>query len=154
MCDTAKSKRLQKLTYPGNEFSICGRMSPQWTGTVPFLDKSTGRYLPLPTFLKSELASAVQAVENNTQHLNQWDFQPIQFVSFAVECGGPKNVHLCQRPKSCKHRIKLGDFKQLLLFPFSQIRIHFCRILFTHLLLQQDIETAGCDQMFGKKLCS
>ncbi|NWQ83930.1 R3GEF factor, partial [Columbina picui] len=123
----------------------------------PTLDKSSsflGRIYredvgPCLDFTKQELSALVrEAVEQNTLTIEPVASQTLPVVKVSAEgCGGPKKCALSGLPRTCKHRIMLGDSgNYYYISPSCRARITAVCNFFTYIryiqqgLVRQDVE--------------
>ncbi|XP_074904428.1 guanine nucleotide exchange factor for Rab-3A isoform X6 [Buteo buteo] len=104
---------------------------------------------PCLDFTKQELSELVRvAVEQNTLTIEPVASQTLPVVKVsAEECGGPKKCALSGLPRTCKHRIMLGDSgNYYYISPSCRARITAVCNFFTYIryiqqgLVRQDVE--------------
>lgn len=124
--------------------------SPTLDKSCSFLDRIYREDVgPCLDFTKQELSELVRvAVEQNTLTIEPVASQtlPVMKVS-AEECGGPKKCALSGLPRTCKHRIMLGDSgNYYYISPSCRARITAVCNFFTYIryiqqgLVRQDVE--------------
>ncbi|CAN8214244.1 unnamed protein product [Coccothraustes coccothraustes] len=124
--------------------------SPTLDKSCSFLDRIYREDVgPCLDFTKQELSELVQvAVEQNTLTIEPVASQtvPVGKVT-AEECGGPKKCALSGLPRTCKHRIMLGDSgNYYYISPSCRARITAVCNFFTYIryiqqgLVRQDVE--------------
>ncbi|KFV46809.1 Guanine nucleotide exchange factor for Rab-3A, partial [Tyto alba] len=124
--------------------------SPTLDKSCSFLDRIYREDVgPCLDFTKQELSELVRvAVEENTLTIEPVALQtlPVAKVS-AEECGGPKKCALSGLPRTCKHRIMLGDSgNYYYISPSCRARITAVCNFFTYIryiqqgLVRQDVE--------------
>ncbi|XP_068800541.1 guanine nucleotide exchange factor for Rab-3A isoform X8 [Struthio camelus] len=124
--------------------------SPTLDKSCSFLDRIYREDVgPCLDFTKQELSELVRvAVEQNTLTIEPVASQTLPVVKVsAVECGGPKKCALSGLPRTCKHRIMLGDSgNYYYISPSCRARITAVCNFFTYIryiqqgLVRQDVE--------------
>ncbi|XP_064019523.1 guanine nucleotide exchange factor for Rab-3A isoform X6 [Pogoniulus pusillus] len=124
--------------------------SPTLDKSCSFLDRIYREDIkPCLDFTKQELSELVRvAVEQNTLTIEPVAAQTLPVVKVsAEECGGPKKCALSGLPRTCKHRIMLGDSgSYYYISPSCRARITAVCNFFTYIryiqqgLVRQDVE--------------
>ncbi|XP_076199846.1 guanine nucleotide exchange factor for Rab-3A isoform X1 [Aptenodytes patagonicus] len=124
--------------------------SPTLDKSCSFLDRIYREDVgPCLDFTKQELSELVRvAVEQNTLTIEPVASQTLPVVKVsAEECGGPKKCALSGLPRTCKHRIMLGDSgNYYYISPSCRARITAVCNFFTYIryiqqgLVRQDVE--------------
>ncbi|NXK42375.1 R3GEF factor, partial [Piprites chloris] len=124
--------------------------SPTLDKSCSFLDRIYQEDIrPCLDFTKQELSELVRvAVEQNTLTIEPVASQTFPVVKVAAEeCGGPKKCALSGLPRTCKHRIMLGDSgNYYYISPSCRARITAVCNFFTYIryiqqgLVRQDVE--------------
>ncbi|XP_069713454.1 guanine nucleotide exchange factor for Rab-3A isoform X2 [Phaenicophaeus curvirostris] len=124
--------------------------SPTLDKSSSFLDRIYREDIgPCLDFTKQELSELVRvAVEENTLTIEPVASQTLHVVKMsAEECGGPKKCALSGLPRTCKHRIMLGDSgNYYYISPSCRARITAVCNFFTYIryiqqgLVRQDVE--------------
>ncbi|XP_027526105.1 guanine nucleotide exchange factor for Rab-3A isoform X4 [Neopelma chrysocephalum] len=124
--------------------------SPTLDKSCSFLDRIYREDVgPCLDFTKQELSELVRvAVEQNTLTIEPVASQTLPVVKVAAEeCGGPKKCALSGLPRTCKHRIMLGDSgNYYYISPSCRARITAVCNFFTYIryiqqgLVRQDVE--------------
>ncbi|XP_063190743.1 guanine nucleotide exchange factor for Rab-3A isoform X3 [Chroicocephalus ridibundus] len=124
--------------------------SPTLDKSCSFLDRIYREDVgPCLDFTKQELSELVRvAVEQNTLTIEPVASQTLPVVKVsAEECGGPKKCALSGLPRTCKHRIMLGDSgSYYYISPSCRARITAVCNFFTYIryiqqgLVRQDVE--------------
>ncbi|XP_051632761.1 guanine nucleotide exchange factor for Rab-3A isoform X3 [Manacus candei] len=124
--------------------------SPTLDKSCSFLDRIYREDIgPCLDFTKQELSELVRvAVEQNTLTIEPVASQTLPVVKVAAEeCGGPKKCALSGLPRTCKHRIMLGDSgNYYYISPSCRARITAVCNFFTYIryiqqgLVRQDVE--------------
>ncbi|XP_065491568.1 guanine nucleotide exchange factor for Rab-3A isoform X4 [Caloenas nicobarica] len=124
--------------------------SPTLHKSCSFLDRIYREDVgPCLDFTKQELSELVRvAVEQNTLTIEPVASQALPVVKVsAEECGGPKKCALSGLPRTCKHRIMLGDSgNYYYISPSCRARITAVCNFFTYIryiqqgLVRQDVE--------------
>ncbi|XP_039559341.1 guanine nucleotide exchange factor for Rab-3A isoform X15 [Passer montanus] len=124
--------------------------SPTLDKSCSFLDRIYREDVgPCLDFTKQELSELVQvAVEQNTLTIEPVASQTVPVGKVAAEeCGGPKKCALSGLPRTCKHRIMLGDSgNYYYISPSCRARITAVCNFFTYIryiqqgLVRQDVE--------------
>ncbi|NWW27871.1 R3GEF factor, partial [Falcunculus frontatus] len=124
--------------------------SPTLDKSCSFLDRIYREDVgPCLDFTKQELSELVRvAVEQNTLTIEPVASQPVPMGKVAAEeCGGPKKCALSGLPRTCKHRIMLGDSgNYYYISPSCRARITAVCNFFTYIryiqqgLVRQDVE--------------
>ncbi|XP_068254451.1 guanine nucleotide exchange factor for Rab-3A isoform X2 [Nyctibius grandis] len=124
--------------------------SPTLDKSCSFLDRIYREDVgPCLDFTKRELSELVRvAVEQNTLTIEPVASQTLPVVKVsAEECGGPKKCALSGLPRTCKHRIMLGDSgNYYYISPSCRARITAVCNFFTYIryiqqgLVRQDVE--------------
>ncbi|XP_054682018.1 guanine nucleotide exchange factor for Rab-3A isoform X2 [Grus americana] len=124
--------------------------SPTLDKSCSFLDRIYREDVgPCLDFTKQELSELVRAsVEQNTLTIEPIASQTLPVVKVsAEECGGPKKCALSGLPRTCKHRIMLGDSgNYYYISPSCRARITAVCNFFTYIryiqqgLVRQDVE--------------
>ncbi|KAL9850329.1 guanine nucleotide exchange factor for Rab-3A isoform 2-T2 [Geothlypis trichas] len=124
--------------------------SPTLDKSCSFLDRIYREDVgPCLDFTKQELSELVRvAVEQNTLTIEPVAFQTVPVGKVAAEeCGGPKKCALSGLPRTCKHRIMLGDSgNYYYISPSCRARITAVCNFFTYIryiqqgLVRQDVE--------------
>nr|XP_038036219.1 guanine nucleotide exchange factor for Rab-3A isoform X5 [Anas platyrhynchos] len=124
--------------------------SPTLDKSCSFLDRIYREDVgPCLDFSKQELSELVRAaVEQNTLTIEPVASQALSVVKGSAEdCGGPKKCALSGLPRTCKHRITLGDSgNYYYISPSCRARITAACNFFTYIryiqqgLVRQDVE--------------
>ncbi|XP_017588500.1 PREDICTED: guanine nucleotide exchange factor for Rab-3A isoform X12 [Corvus brachyrhynchos] len=124
--------------------------SPTLDKSCSFLDRIYREDVgPCLDFTKQELSELVRvAVEQNTLTIEPVASQTVPMGKVAAEeCGGPKKCALSGLPRTCKHRIMLGDSgNYYYISPSCRARITAVCNFFTYIryiqqgLVRQDVE--------------
>ncbi|XP_017937282.1 guanine nucleotide exchange factor for Rab-3A isoform X2 [Manacus vitellinus] len=124
--------------------------SPTLDKSCSFLDRIYREDIgPCLDFTKQELSELVRvAVEQNPLPIEPVASQTLPVVKVAAEeCGGPKKCALSGLPRTCKHRIMLGDSgNYYYISPSCRARITAVCNFFTYIryiqqgLVRQDVE--------------
>ncbi|XP_066043396.1 guanine nucleotide exchange factor for Rab-3A isoform X1 [Chamaea fasciata] len=124
--------------------------SPTLDKSCSFLDRIYREDVgPCLDFTKQELSELVRvAVEQNTLTIEPVASQTVPVGKMAAEeCGGPKKCALSGLPRTCKHRIMLGDSgNYYYISPSCRARITAVCNFFTYIryiqqgLVRQDVE--------------
>nr|XP_013033077.1 guanine nucleotide exchange factor for Rab-3A isoform X4 [Anser cygnoides]XP_047905957.1 guanine nucleotide exchange factor for Rab-3A isoform X5 [Anser cygnoides] len=124
--------------------------SPTLDKSCSFLDRIYREDVgPCLDFSKQELSELVRAaVEQNTLTIEPVASQALSVVKGSAEdCGGPKKCALSGLPRTCKHRIMLGDSgNYYYISPSCRARITAACNFFTYIryiqqgLVRQDVE--------------
>ncbi|XP_027523201.1 guanine nucleotide exchange factor for Rab-3A isoform X4 [Corapipo altera] len=124
--------------------------SPTLDKSSSFLDRIYREDIgPCLDFTKQELSELVRvAVEQNTLTIEPVASHTLPVVKVAAEeCGGPKKCALSGLPRTCKHRIMLGDSgNYYYISPSCRARITAVCNFFTYIryiqqgLVRQDVE--------------
>ncbi|XP_027759361.1 guanine nucleotide exchange factor for Rab-3A isoform X3 [Empidonax traillii] len=124
--------------------------SPTLDKSCSFLDRIYREDVgPCLDFTKQELSELVRAaVEQNTLTIEPVASQTLPVVKVAAEeCGGPKKCALSGLPRTCRHRIMLGDSgNYYYISPSCRARITAVCNFFTYIryiqqgLVRQDVE--------------
>ncbi|XP_014804278.1 PREDICTED: guanine nucleotide exchange factor for Rab-3A isoform X3 [Calidris pugnax] len=124
--------------------------SPTLDKSCSFLDRIYREDVgPCLDFTKQELSELVRvAVEQNTLTIEPIASQALPVVKVSTEeCGGPKKCALSGLPRTCKHRIMLGDSgNYYYISPSCRARITAVCNFFTYIryiqqgLVRQDVE--------------
>ncbi|XP_050191175.1 guanine nucleotide exchange factor for Rab-3A isoform X2 [Myiozetetes cayanensis] len=124
--------------------------SPTLDKSCSFLDRIYREDVgPCLDFTRQELSELVRAaVEQNTLTIEPVASQTLPVVKVAAEeCGGPKKCALSGLPRTCKHRIMLGDSgNYYYISPSCRARITAVCNFFTYIryiqqgLVRQDVE--------------
>lgn len=107
---------------------------------------------PCLSFTRSELSQMVQsAVENNSLTIEPVAMSALPAVkASALDCGGLKKCALSGLPRTCRHRIKLGDKgNYYYISPSSRARITAVCNFYTYMrYIQQGLVRHNAEQMF------
>ncbi|XP_038663573.1 guanine nucleotide exchange factor for Rab-3A-like isoform X8 [Scyliorhinus canicula] len=152
--------QLQPICKDGREIDLilfeefqAWKEEPTLDKTCPFLERIYQEDIrPCLSFAKHELTEAVQAaVESNTLSIEPAAAQALPVVkASAIECGGPKKCALSGLPRTCKHRIKLGDSgTYFYISPSCRSRITAVCNFFTYIrYIQQGLVRQDVEQMY------
>ncbi|XP_038663572.1 guanine nucleotide exchange factor for Rab-3A-like isoform X7 [Scyliorhinus canicula] len=160
--------QLQPICKDGREIDLilfeefqAWKEEPTLDKTCPFLERIYQEDIrPCLSFAKHELTEAVQAaVESNTLSIEPAAAQALPVVkASAIECGGPNGWRaevltkcaLSGLPRTCKHRIKLGDSgTYFYISPSCRSRITAVCNFFTYIrYIQQGLVRQDVEQMY------
>ncbi|XP_072322158.1 guanine nucleotide exchange factor for Rab-3A isoform X3 [Scyliorhinus torazame] len=160
--------QLQPICKDGREIDLilfeefqAWKEEPTLDKACPFLERIYQEDIrPCLSFAKHELTEAVQAaVESNTLSIEPAAAQALPVVkASAIECGGPNGWRaevltkcaLSGLPRTCKHRIKLGDSgTYFYISPSCRSRITAVCNFFTYIrYIQQGLVRQDVEQMY------
>ncbi|XP_078405170.1 guanine nucleotide exchange factor for Rab-3A isoform X2 [Cetorhinus maximus] len=155
-----QNTQLQPISKDGREIDLilfdefqAWKEEPTLDKACPFLERIYQEDIgPCLSFAKHELTEAVQtAVESNTLSIEPAAAQALPVVkASAIECGGPKKCALSGLPRTCKHRIKLGDSgNYFYISPSCRSRITAVCNFFTYIrYIQQGLVRQDVEQMY------